>query len=274
MANVTAGYNWVSGEVVTPAKMNSAAVPTISNIVDADIDSGAAIAGTKIAPSFGSQNVTTTGTVTSAKFAPTGTSAAGDGVYLPAANSVAISTNGSERARITSIGDFLVGTTSAITVTSGSTDGVTLEPGGVVVASKNQNPSAYFRRRTNDGDVVQFHRDTAQVGSVSVTTTATSYNTSSDYRLKDNQQPMVGALLRLSQINPVTFTWKSNGSQGEGFIAHELQSVAPDAVTGEKDAVDADGNPKYQGVDASKLVPLLVAAVKELGAKVEALEAK
>ena len=84
---------------------------------------------------------------------------------------------------------------------------------------------------------------------------------------------MANALARLSDIKPVIFTWKSNGQQSEGFIAHELQAVVPEAVTGEKDAVDADGNPEYQGVDAAKIVPLLVAAVQELSAKAAALEA-
>ena len=61
MATITAGYSWVSGEVVTPAKMNSAAVPTISNIVNADVSASAAIAGSKVSPNFGAQNVVTTG---------------------------------------------------------------------------------------------------------------------------------------------------------------------------------------------------------------------
>jgi hypothetical protein len=84
---------------------------------------------------------------------------------------------------------------------------------------------------------------------------------------------MTGALDVVAALKPVDFTWKFDGSIGRGFIAHELQAVAPEAVTGEKDAVDAEGKPEYQGVDAAKLVPYLVAAVQELKARVEALEA-
>ena len=92
---------------------------------------------------------------------------------------------------------------------------------------------------------------------------------------------MQNALDVVAQLNPVTYTWKTDGSDGQGFIAHELQAVVPDCVTGEKDAVDADGNPVYQGIDTSFLVATLTAAIQEqqaiitmLTARIEALEAK
>jgi hypothetical protein len=122
--------------------------------------------------------------------------------------------------------------------------------------------------------VVVFLRDTTDVGSIDVTTTSTSYNTSSDYRLKENVQPMQDALAVIAQLNPVTYTWKVDGSDGQGFIAHELQAVVPDCVTGEKDAVDAEGNPQYQGVDTSFLVATLVKALQEQQATITALEAR
>jgi len=112
-------------------------------------------------------------------------------------------------------------------------------------------------------------------------TTTVSYTTSSDYRLKENIVPMTGALDKVLQLKPVNYTWKQDGLDGQGFIAHELQAVVPDAVVGEKDAVDAEGNPKYQGVDTSFLVATLTAAIQEqqtiindLKARVTALEAK
>ena len=74
---------------------------------------------------------------------------------------------------------------------------------------------------------------------------------------------MTGALTKISKLNPVTYTWKSDNSSGQGFIAHELQAIIPDAVTGVKDAVDAEGNPVYQGVDTSFLVATLTAAIQE-----------
>ena len=85
---------------------------------------------------------------------------------------------------------------------------------------------------------------------------------------------MQNALARNAQLKPVTYTWKADGSSGEGFIAHELQAVCPDAVTGEKDAVDNDGNPVYQGVDTSFLVGHLVACINELKAEIDELKAK
>jgi len=108
-------------------------------------------------------------------------------------------------------------------------------------------------------------------GSITVSTTATGYNTTSDYRLKENVAPMTGALAKVAALKPVTYPWKSNGSAGQGFIAHELQAVVPDCVTGTKDAVDAEGKPQYQGVDTSFLVATLVAAIQEQQALIQDL---
>ena len=112
------------------------------------------------------------------------------------------------------------------------------------------------------------------VGSISTTSTNTSYVTSSDYRLKENIAPMIGALDKVAALKPVTYTWKADGSNGEGFIAHELAEVCPDAVNGEKDALNEDGSIKAQGIDTSFLVATLTAAIQELNAKVTALEAQ
>jgi hypothetical protein len=119
------------------------------------------------------------------------------------------------------------------------------------------------------------------VGSISVTGSTTAYNTSSDYRLKNTIAPMTGALAKVAQLKPVTYKWNVDGSSGQGFIAHELQAVVPDAVTGEKDAVDKEGKPVYQGVDVSFLVATLTAAIQEqqtlinnLTTRLNALEGK
>jgi len=92
---------------------------------------------------------------------------------------------------------------------------------------------------------------------------------------------MTGALAKVALLKPVTYKWNADGSDGQGFIAHELQEVVPECVTGTKDAVDADGNPKYQGIDTSFLVATLTAAlqeahglIKDLQARVAVLEAK
>ena len=108
------------------------------------------------------------------------------------------------------------------------------------------------------------------VGGIAVNSASTSYNTTSDYRLKESILPMTGALARVSALKPVTYKWKPDDSDGEGFIAHELAEVCPHAVTGEKDAVDEKGDPKYQQVDVSFLVATLTAAIQELKVIVDA----
>jgi hypothetical protein len=117
---------------------------------------------------------------------------------------------------------------------------------------------------------VRINRNNSTVGSITTTTTSTAYVTSSDYRLKENVAPITGALAKVAQLNPVTYDWKIDGSNGQGFIAHELQAVVPECVHGEKDAVDADDKPIYQGVDTSFLVATLTAAIQELKAIVDA----
>lgn len=112
------------------------------------------------------------------------------------------------------------------------------------------------------------------VGSVSHGNATTSYNTSSDYRLKEDIIEIDGSIDRLKALKPCNFRWKSDGTRVDGFIAHEAQEVVPEAVTGTKDAVDSEGNPEYQGIDQAKLVPLLTKALQEAVAKIESLEAR
>ena len=113
----------------------------------------------------------------------------------------------------------------------------------------------------------------SSVGSISSTSTATAYNTSSDYRLKENVVEMTGALNRVSELKPSRFNFiEDEDKTVDGFLAHEVQDIVPEAITGEKDAVDEDGNAIYQGIDQSKLVPLLVGAIQELKAEIELLK--
>ena len=113
----------------------------------------------------------------------------------------------------------------------------------------------------------------AQIGTITMSNSATAYNTSSDHRLKENVVDMTGAVDRVKQLLPKRFNFTSDANTTvDGFLAHEAQAVVPESVTGTRDEVDADGNPVYQGIDQSKLVPLLVGAIKELTARIEALE--
>jgi len=286
-------------------------------------------AGTTAVTVDTSQNATFAGTASATKLIPTGSSATGNGLYLPAANSLGLSTNGTNAVYIdssqnvgigttsptatlhvrpttdvnlrvtnsstalnlsaennagsaqvamkfngsqmmlTSSGNLLVGTTSDTPAGSGDTKGISLNSSGSssqIYATGNGDTCAVFNRAGSDGATVRLRRQGTDVGSISVTGSATAYNTSSDYRLKNTITPMTGALTKVAQLKPVTYKWNIDGSDGEGFIAHELAEVCPHAVVGEKDAVDKDGNPEYQGIDTSFLVATLTAAIQELKA--------
>lgn len=131
---------------------------------------------------------------------------------------------------------------------------------------------------SDSGVLAYFYADGSRagspVGSISENGTSTSYNTTSDYRLKEDVQPMSDASDRVLALNPVNFAWKVDGSRVDGFLAHEVQDIVPEAITGTKDEVDADGNPVYQGIDQSKLVPLLTAALQEALAEIADLKAR
>ncbi len=135
---------------------------------------------------------------------------------------------------------------------------------------QNTNDSAtnYMMVFANSSDVT--------LGSIQTNgTSSTSFNTSSDYRLKENEVAISDGIERLKQLKPYRFNFKADADKTvDGFFAHEVSSVVPEAISGEKDAVDSEGNPIYQGIDQSKIVPLLTAALKEAITKIETLEAR
>jgi hypothetical protein len=185
----------------------------------------------------------------------------------PAAAVQTFYTNGTERMRIDSSGNLLVGTTTLVGSARLSVVNNLSSNAGINIDDSANSSGGTFARFSVSGGTL--------CGYISrvTTTNAVAYNTSSDYRLKENIIPMSGALAKVQQLKPVTYRWKDCGVDSQGFIAHELQAVVPDCVTGEKDAVDADGNPVYQGIDTSFLVATLTAAIQEQQALINQLQA-
>jgi hypothetical protein len=177
------------------------------------------------------------------------------------ATPIGFATSGSERMRIDSDGNLLVGTTT-------NAVGERIRVNG----SSSSEYVAIFRTNasTNVGYYVFQKNDGTQVGYISTSASATAYNTSSDYRLKENIRPMQNALAFCRKQRPVTYDWRADGSKGSGYIAHWMQEDgAGNCVTGEKDAVDKDGKPVYQGIDTSFMVAPLNAGLNELADIVE-----
>jgi hypothetical protein len=171
-----------------------------------------------------------------------------------------------ERMRIDSAGRLLLNTSSSfdneyrMSTYITSTGGHVFRPDG----TSTRKPLAF---QNNSG---------SEVGSISSSTSSTSFNTSSDYRLKENAVAISDGITRLKTLKPYKFNWISDDTNTpvDGFFAHEVSSAVPEAISGTKDAVDSDNKPVHQEIDQSKLVPLLTAALQEAIAKIEVLETK
>jgi hypothetical protein len=163
-----------------------------------------------------------------------------------------------EKMRIDSSGTLIVNSTSK-------------QNGDVKFSVTGNNGGAMETKFTADYYPLLIYRSGNLYGSIYQSGTSTAYNTGSDYRLKENIVDLPNALQTLSQLKPRQFDWKETGNTTTGFIAHELAEVLPQAVTGEKDAVDKDGKPTYQGIDTSFLVATLTAAIQEQQSLIENL---
>jgi hypothetical protein len=206
--------------------------------------------------------------------------------YNHSNDSMAFLAAGSERMRINSDGSLDIGGFG----TTGTVDGVRINGDGAGIQSKGASAGFHYHNR--------FYNSNNQVGYIGTQNSSTVYVTSSDYRLKTDAQPMVGATARVQALNPVNFEWIADGTRTDGFLAHEAQAIVPEAVTGTKDAmrdeeyevtaavIDENGTettaavmgtrsvPDHQGIDQSKIVPLLTAALREALTKIDDMETR
>jgi hypothetical protein len=186
-------------------------------------------------------------------------------LYNVGNSAIVMATNDTERMRITSGGNVLIGTTSATPVSS-NVIGINLSSGAQIQSSVDGR--AVLLNRINDNGVtMEFHRGGTSVGNISVTTVSTTYNVTSDYRLKEDLQPINGLEI-VNKIKVYDYKWKSEDSRMDGVLAHELAEVLPYAVTGVKDGE------QMQSVDYSKIVPVMVQAIKDLKAELDTLKNK
>jgi len=196
--------------------------------------------------------------------------------YNTSGNRMMFYTNSTERMRIDSSGNLLINNTGASPLNSGrvriynntAQDAVKTyqaTSGTTALWSRIDHTASYF---------AVFNYNGSTVGTITTNGSATAYNTSSDHRLKENVSYDFDATTRLKELKPARFNFiaDTDDTTVDGFLAHEVQSVVPEAITGTHNEVDDDGNPVYQGIDQSKLVPLLVKTIQELEARIVALE--
>lgn len=270
-AGTATGGAAITADTTGILQLQSGSTPTTAITVDTSqnvgIGTSSPVTGLSVSKSSGFIQLTD-GTIDYRSFVWTGNAAAAIGTWSN--HALLFNTNNSERMRIDSSGNLYKGGTSGPSGTSGAQVNI------------NYVGSSQMGLFLLDGEAsgtsrnaVRFERTSGNtVGSITTTNAGTAYNTTSDYRLKVNPTAMVGALDKVLSLKPVTYQWKIDGSDGEGFIAHELQEVVPSAVTGEKDDVNEDGSINPQAVDYSKLVATLTAAIQELNAKVDAQAAE
>ena len=299
-----------SGQATFATSSGNVGIGTSSPAQKLDVQAAACIA--KFTSTTGTNSVYTQMVNTGGSFylgtddstGATSGAAYGRFVYGTGAYPMLFFTNSAERMRIDSSGAVGIGTTNPATNNGGALTVVTSSTNAAqFIVNANSYPIVCSQNGSSSG-LVYFNYNNGNVGTITTNGTITLYNTSSDYRLKENVAPMTGALDTVAKLKPVTYTWKANGSNGQGFIAHELAEIVPNCVTGKKDAmrvekyeispaipaeIDEDGKvikeaveavmgekevPNFQGIDTSYLVSTLTAAIQEQQAMIETLTAR
>jgi hypothetical protein len=231
---------------------------------DAAIDLGNS--GARFKDGYFAGNIRTDSTLFAPSFTcyPNGSAPTADAaIYRPQDGTLGFVSNGSEKARFASDGNLYIAKTSD----TATGVGLTLSGGGFIRAVRNEI-CGVFNRQGSDGTLLSFARSNSGVGAISVTTSATTYSTSSDRRLKSNIQDAASASAKIDAIQVRQFDWNADDShQDYGLIAQELQPIAPMAVSGNADSDE------MMGVDYSKLVPMLIKEIQELRSRVATLEA-
>ena len=168
-----------------------------------------------------------------------------------------------ERLRLDHSGNLLLGTTTNLDTASRLN----------VKYSYTNSGAAWESNNTATHNAIVFKNPNGLVGTIQTSGSSTAYNTSSDHRLKQGVEDMTGAIDRVKSLAPKRFQFIADADTTvDGFLAHEAQTVVPEAVSGTHNEVDEDGNAVMQGIDQAKLVPLLTGALQEAIAKIETLE--